>query len=383
MVRSEEQRKRVASFWKTHPIDEIVINRRDRIGDAVVSLPLLLALRKNKTIKRHHTKITILTSLYNDFVFKPFRFHTIPKEVKFTYDFTLTKELEDTIENIILSLRKRNNGMKNKVLLDFTIDKNTALAYSPTHYIVHPNLLFLNLGISDIFVKEKVGVPNCPHVLKIWIRMVEEALGIDIYDDVDEEPDEIRKAITRHDTLWKQLDIDKRHYAFVFVGGPPYRNIHVDKWDDIIRRISQHMPVVVYDNPDQLNSHALQKRGLDNVIFLDGSHDLWSMAYISSHSLLYVGLDTGPSHLFQYFTNAAIIFTTGNHSEWRPFIKNKYHRLPWKSNTVIEMGTTHKGNKKFVVYTPCYLRPCFNIRCGWDICKRIDTRFIERVIDEI
>ena len=57
-------RKRRIPYNPTE-IKTILVKRTDRIGDAVVSLPLLLELNK-------HFKITILTSEYNNFFLKSF-----------------------------------------------------------------------------------------------------------------------------------------------------------------------------------------------------------------------------------------------------------------------------------------------------------------------
>src|SRR3990167_3468402 len=46
-------------------IKTILIKRTDRIGDAVISLPLLLELSKR-------FKVTVITSRYNDFLLKEF-----------------------------------------------------------------------------------------------------------------------------------------------------------------------------------------------------------------------------------------------------------------------------------------------------------------------
>ncbi|MDI6782459.1 MAG: hypothetical protein QME49_10225, partial [bacterium] len=54
-------------------IKKILVNRSDRIGDAIITLPFLLELKKQGY------ELTIMTSMYNDFILNRF-FPTIPRD---------------------------------------------------------------------------------------------------------------------------------------------------------------------------------------------------------------------------------------------------------------------------------------------------------------
>ena len=294
-----------------------VFSRNDRIGDAIVTLPFLLALKKKGI------EFKVLSSKENDWVLRPF----VKTQVVENRELSLLKKIFLLILGIFFGILRRRNAKKSrlKVFFDLKGDYFLSRFFSKREYFcVHCKNLLLNTLHSDYVLDDFYSSFGKKQLIEKYLSFFEK-MGVSL--DIEEFPEEIEKFIRKNhnseiDKLLEELD----NFIIVFVGNKKFRNFDPIQWKEIIEKgIIYEGNILVVDDPSKRNLSFLERtlQG-NNVLFLEKTYSLWDLMYLAIFSKWVVGVDGGGFNFLQMPTNAfEILFYTDVHT-WKPYSNNKY-----------------------------------------------------------
>jgi len=327
--------KEIKNKVKNKEIRKVLIIRNDQIGDSVLSLKLIEAL------KQEFSDIYILASEKNDFIFKEIDMKTIKlqdlsnKDIKFDLTINLT-------------------GMP--------IPSNLN-----TQYIIGMNKGLSSFSYST-FYKYSISTSKM-QVTDFYKELIKDLLGINLKVD-DSPPSDFKK--------------EKKDQIFIFVGNKPNRNIPYEKWKELILLSASKTKTIVADDPDQriMNKLSQDKDIIENknIELIVGPKQLKELAKIAKDSKLFIALDGGAEHYLERYTNALIIYTCGYPSNWKPFSLNRYNVHHLEDDHILEETTTSAGLKKYVLYRVKQRKPCYDLVCDYKKFKEIDFNIIKNIL---
>ena len=330
-------------------IKTILVKRTDRIGDAVVSLPLLLELNK-------HFKITILTSEYNNFFLKKL-FET---EIFTEKPLSFNQSIKMLSNSPLTSFQNKKN---NTPQYDLFLDLNGLRELDIFLKIKNDNLckyyIGFNLGIwNRILDYAHPGYPvlfSNKHILDSCKELVSGALNIDI---------DIPDFTNLSDKMENTHSFNEKNFILVNISGiDKFRGPSPKMHAEIINEINFDGKLIIMDELGGPHFEEFKKYiRKSNIIYLDRELSLWELLYISSQSRLYLGSDSGISHLLQIPTNAVLFFGDGMQKVWRPYSKNPYKNRSEHDIIIAETKTSNNLIKK-VIYNKVWCRPCFDLGC--------------------
>lgn len=165
-----------------------------------------------------------------------------------------------------------------------------------------------------------------------------------------------------------------------------YKQWHYQGWIEICNYLhKQGLKIILSGGPgedEKTYIRHIQKDLPQNTLNLAGKVSLANLSHIISHSKLFIGPDTGITHLAAA-TGAPVIalFGPSNPVKWAPWPTN-YHN---NKNPFITIGSQHVNNV-FLVQgegdcVPCYLEGCDKHRLSRSKC--LDTLNSTKVIHSI
>lgn len=361
--------KRLPSY-PPESIKKILIKRTDRLGDAALSLPIILELSKRY-------QVTVLTSSYNDILLKEFSqtkiFSDQPsdflgsvKDIFFHLFFTprITSSLPAEYD-LLLDL----NGIK-ELDVFFKIRRQNLCRYYAG----------FSLGIWNLFLD--YAYPQYPALfssqplLMQYCDFLKHALDIDV--DLEDYIDFSKK-------MTKPQDFQvKGDFILINIGGQ--RNLRgptTREFARVVNCLDFDGEWVVMDEQGGPNlQEFVQLVKNKNITYLKGGKSIWELLYIASLSKLYIGSDSGITNLLQFVTHAVIFFANGNPRVWRPFSKNPY-QTKIKKGLIVEETTTSKNFRKKIIYVSAWCRPCFDLGCAAKFCVFRLEKFFDLILQEI
>ena len=332
-------------------IRRVLVNRSDRLGDAIISLPFLLELQK-------YFEVTVLTSAYNDALLKPFlTTHIVIKKPP-----TL-KEFSAAIFKNLFSLNFPRGQRKHKPPFDLYLDLIGIRGLSVflkikkeglSKYYVGYNI-FLWSWLLDFAYQGSLELSG-KNIVEGSRELLKESLGIqlDIPDYVDLSP---------LVTIPSDLTLPPSFILCNIAGFDRFRGPSLEMYAQLLESLPSDIPIVVMDEPAQPHLKEfkrLSKRA--GLIYLQRDYSINELLFIAKHSLLYLGSDSGISHILENPTHCIIFFGTEKPSAWKPFSKNPYTRKKIKK-MMIEETITSVGLVKKIIYSPVWCRPCYDIGC--------------------
>ncbi|MFH0738733.1 MAG: hypothetical protein V2A59_02600 [Candidatus Omnitrophota bacterium] len=337
-------------------VKTILINRTDRIGDAVVSIPFLLELNKR-------FKITVLTSQYNDLVLKGI----VNTQVFTDTPLPLTKAIARAF-GLIFSFSpaiKKNNEPKYDLYLELigisAIDTFLKIkAQNLSRYYAGFNLGPWNL-LLDYSMTQNPVLFSKKNILDSYRLLLKDSLGLDI---------KINDTINLDQYLKKPADfnLEPAYLLLNISGGDKFRGPRLENYAAILNKLEFPGPIVVMDELSRPNLEEFKKHTKrENLYYLERDYSIWELAYIARNSLFYIGSDSGITQLLSSLTNCIIFFAAGSTYAWRPYSKNAY-TLKESSGVIIEESKNSVGLTKKVLYWPIWCRPCFDIGCSGSYC---------------
>lgn len=354
-------------------IKTILINKADRIGDAIVALPFLLELKK-------HYQITVLTTKHNDFVLRDFfKTEIILEEPRYIYD-----EVKAIFKTLLFIFKKTSND---KPIYDLYLDLNGIREVDFLVKLRKENkckyYVGLNSGPFNIFLDYAHYTNSMlfskKQILETFREIVKDCLQINI--DI---PDFIDLGFKMRKPEFIDLNI-----PFILIniaGSNNFRGPSVNFYAEIIKNLlNDKVNFLIMDELNQPNLNELKNNFRDgnrNISYINQNLDLWECLYIASKSMLYIGADSGVTHFLSIPTNAMIFFGGGPVWAWRPYSLNPYSRR-CLGDTVVEKTRTSKALTKEVIYSPVWCRPCFDIGCRGKKCINNLNNYKEFIVKDI
>ncbi|MDD5006005.1 MAG: hypothetical protein PHS93_05835 [Candidatus Omnitrophica bacterium] len=354
-------------------VKTILLNKADRIGDAIVVLPFLLELKK-------YFQITVLTTKRNNFIFEPFfKTEIILEKPRYIYE-----EIMAIIEAFFMMFKKTS---KSDSAYDLYLDLN---GIRQADFLVkfrkeHKCRYYagLNSGPFNILLdyahKSNSMLFSKKHILETFQEIIKESLKVDI-----EIPDYI--DLTSKMMKPEEITLKMPFIMINIAGAKNFRGPCVKLYTDIIKGLSaKKINFLIIDELNRPNLKEFQdylKDNTDRIMYIDKDLSLWQLLYMASKSSLYVGADSGITHFLSIPTNAVIFFGTGLPGVWRPYSKNIYIRKK-NDEIIVEETKTSKGLIKKIIYKPVWCRPCFDIGCNKINCIRGLLNYEEAIIKEI
>jgi ADP-heptose:LPS heptosyltransferase len=365
---------------------KILIFRNDRIGDAVVTLPII----RNIKLNYPQIKIDVLVSLRNKFVFEDFKYvdeiidydrqlddlHIIYKipviggilqfVVFIVIPYLKSHEIRDKIEYLH---RKKYDvavdlvGLKRNILLSKLISRYSIGPKSLGTYFLYDYYCDSNwVSAKDtVFMTQKIE------------NIIKKSLGLDLkISDTTLPLIEIEKGKS-----------DKKKYEIVFhIGSTGLRKLSFNKEKDIITSFSDLNILVINSKEDEdfieLKKHFAGKNNIEFKIF----NSLKDIIPECVNSRLLICYDGGQAHYLSQYVRSLVIFGPGSVNLWRPYEFSEYSLLKSDSNGCLAVISSGKF-KHISVYYPVWCRPCFDVGCEEKVClKNIEPDFLTGIIKE-
>ena len=336
-------------------IRTILINRSDRIGDAVISLPFLLELNKR-------FDLTVLTSQYNDFILRPF----LKTKVVTANPPKLGEVLIYLAGNLFSKSPKPPPG--NKARYDLYLDLVGIRGLQVFINIRKDNLCSkyagFNLGpwnrLLDYSYRGSVELTRTG-MCSAYRRFIKESLGIDI--DIPDHLDLSGQMRTPSD-----LELPEKYLLVNISGFNKFRGPSPRSFAEMLNALDYSGKIVIMDEPGQPNIPEFKRyTAKDNLIFLQKDYTVWELLEISGKAEVYIGSDLGITHMLQIPVDAVIFFATGSYSVWKPCSKNDY-RQSRIGDITVEDTVNSVGLRKKIIYRKVWCRPCYDIGCKARAC---------------
>jgi ADP-heptose:LPS heptosyltransferase len=352
-------------------IKTILVNRTDRLGDAIVSLPLLLELHKRFVV-------TVLTSKYNDSILKEF----LKTEVFLESPASFWDSLKMIFVNFFCLLRlKKKAGVPQ---YDLYLDLMGIRGLDTFLKIKEKNLcryyVDFNLGIGNLFLdyadNKNPALFARQNLVDSCRRLLKESLQLDL--DVPDYLD-LTSRLTRPDNF----NVSAPYVLLNISGFNKFRGPSAEMYALIINEIDFPVTFLIMDDEDNPNitdfKRCIKK---NNIFYLEDNYSLWQLLSIARLSVLYVGSDSGISQFLGAVTHCVIFFGTGEHMVWRPYSRNPYKKNN-ANGLVIEESMNSANHIKKIIYVPVRCRPCFDFGCiGYRCIRGMDIEVLAREITQ-
>ncbi|MEK7812255.1 MAG: hypothetical protein AAB296_00715 [Candidatus Desantisbacteria bacterium] len=339
-------------------IKKILVNRSDRIGDAIITLPFLLEL------KNQGYDVTVMTSTYNDFILNRF-FPTIPIDHSVLSQESKPNLLwEECIQRMkdILQLIGRNESKDKKPEFDVFLDLMLGEKSPEGIYYAYKNKLSkyyigCNKGPINIFqdysLKKTLIELQELDIIQYYEKLLDDGLCIRIKtpDYIDIEPFE----------KYQQKGFNFRFpFGVIFIGGEPKRNLAVEQWKILIERLAEDINIVVIDDPKNLMLPEIKKIvKAKNVYFIKNRYNIFELLTLTKKARFFIGIDGGGTHILSLPSNMLMIITSEMKNPFRPHSNNSYKTILSTNDFNIEETRTSAGLIKAVAYKSLPCRPCF------------------------
>ncbi len=339
-------------------VRKILVNRSDRIGDAIITLPFLLELKKQGY------ELTIMTSTYNDFILNRF-FPTIPLDYSVVSQENkpnllgeeCVQRIKDTLQ-LIGSRSSKDKEHEFDIFLDLMLGEKSpegiyyAYKNKLCKYYIGCNKGPLNI-FQDYSLKKTLIELQELDIIQYYEKLLDDSLGIKI-----KTPDYINlEVFEKH----PQKGFNFRFpFGVVFIGGESKRNLTVEQWKILIERLAEDINLVVIDDPKNLMLPKIKDVVRNkNVYFIKNSYNLFELLSLTKKAKFFIGMDGGGSHILSLPTNAVMIFTSEMKNPFCPHSNNSYKTILSKNAFNIEETKTSAGLIKAVAYKSLSCRPCF------------------------
>jgi len=362
-------------------IKKILVNRSDRIGDAIITLPFLLELKKQGY------DLTIMTSTYNDFILNRF-FPTIPMDHPILSQESkpnlLWKECIQRIRNtpqLIGNYLSKDKEPEFDIFLDLMLGEKSpeGIYYARKNrlakYYIGCNKGPLNI-FQDYSLKKTLIELSELDIIQYYEKLINDGLGIKIktpdYIDIESFKEYQQKGFNF-----------KFPFGVVFIGGEPKRNLTINQWKILIERLAEDINIVVIDDPKNIILPKIRDVVRNkNVYFIKNRYNLFELLSLTKKARFFIGMDGGGSHILSLPTNAMMIFTSEMRNPFRPHSNNSYKTILLRNNFNIEETKTSTDLIKAIAFKSLPCRPCFvKFECKKRKCiEGVDVELIAEYI---
>ena len=368
--------------------NRILLIRNDRIGDAVVTLPVIRDIKLNYP----DIKIDVLVSRRNKFVFKNLSYvddviesNWTPENLSRLYKLPLLGEIFQFFRYTFLpylfsnNFRQKINQLKDQlkekkydVAADLVgLKRNALLCRMISRFSIGPKKL-LTYNLYDYYIDSN------------WV-----ALG-----DKDFMTKKIENALINGMNLKLEkrntsLPLTNNHLSrtegftydvLVHLGSTELRKLSAGKEKELIEYLSG-LNVLVTDKSETSNFYSLKKLFINksNIKFKI-FNSLEETVQDCFKSRLLLCYDGGQAHYLSQFARTITVFGPGSVALWRPYEFADYSLLEKDTNGT-EALISRGAFRHIAIYFPIWCRPCFDIGCREKPCLgEIRTDFIMYII---
>jgi len=365
--------------------DRVLLIRNDRIGDAVVTLPVIRNIKTNYPGMR----VDVLVSARNKFVFEDFKyaddvieFDWAPPEAGKLYEWPLLGSFLQFIRYgaapyvFSKSFRKKIKLLKSKKY-DAAADlvglfRNALLCRLISRFSIGPRKFGVYIAYSYYLDTNWVTDRDTDFMTNKIEHALVDALGL---------------SFQKEDTTLPFLDISSAggnspSYDVIFhIGASKIRKLSIEKEKKLIELMSG-MKLLVIDSAETPNFVELKNSFSNNTnITFKIFNSLRDAAAECRNSKLLLCYDGGQAHYLSQFMKTLTIFGPGSAALWKPFEFSGYSLLEETNGVQV-----HRSGGKFghmAVYMPIWCRPCFYVGCSQKPClSSIESEFLWDIINK-
>lgn len=352
---------------------KILIIRTDRLGDAVVTTPVIRALKdlnpdlkiyvlastKNEIIFKNNPHIEKVYSIKIDswLQYRPQRLTTLDEISCILKEFTgFLKEqlLNRCFWKTLIQLKQQNIDLS----LDFVGRRRTSFIgkFIAKQNITHNLKSFSYL--SD-YCMEFAYVTTYPkkHIIERYFYLLSQ--GIKNFKNVN--PFDYSCEIYS----CNKRPIEKRNGILFHIGGAVYRRLDNYRLLDIIKETSKinKSQIHIIDEPGNPNRDFFKKKLAKYKIEFIEKIDIESFInFLDRNISLAIIPDSGIAHTCTALTNTLIYFGPGAVWVWHPWGPSKPKNIMTHENKVQVWETKGKYLNRFI-FSPTDCSPCFDIGC--------------------
>jgi len=335
---------------------KILFIRNDKIGDALVTVPVLRDLKLNYP----EIQIHVLDSEVNHFIFSGLDF--IDKLYTFTGDNrnitrnAIKKENYDAVIDLV--------GVNKKLLFGFRrISK--FLAGSRT---------FMLSWVFDYYAKTNWVAESDNKLMSFKIKdFLKDCFGFDFTKE--------DKALPYNPALMQQNKNKPKEFdIMVHLGTSELRKLSFEAEERLIESL-KNFKLLITDGSGTKRFGSYKEKYADNpnIKFKLYTH-LLDTAEDAASSRLILCYDGGQAHFMSQFAKTIVIIGTVSASQWAPFEFEEYKNIKtWRNGMRADMSTGKLGH--IVLYYPIWCTPCFDIGCKTKPClNNLETDQIFEII---
>ena len=385
--------KKVYSFSAFSP-KKILFIRTDRLGDAVVTTPLIAAVKDSCP----DSKIYMLASTQNDLIFRNnphiekvyainvdnwLKYRPTPKDnqslllilIKESFQFIKKQVTDINFWRTLIQLKFQN--------LDLSIDlvgrKRTSLLgmLIAKHSITHDLKSFWYMADYCLNIPFVSAYPK-KHIVKRYFDLASQ--GIKNFDKVNPFNYELELY------GYPITNVEKRKHILFHVGGLDYRRIDNNILLNIIKEFASRAKRKVYllDEPKNPNL-GFFKRNLVNykIEFIDKMNKENLINFVGENIYFAFVPDGGTAHVCTALTNTLVYFGPGAVWVWHPWSKSEPRHVKTYDNRTEVWETKGKYLHRFIFY-PILCSPCFDVGCNELHCLQpLQTDFFTEQLKEL
>ena len=365
--------------------NSILLIRNDRIGDAVVTLPVIRDLKLNYP----EIKVDVLVSSQNKFVFNDFEntddiieFNWAPQKPGKMYLLPVLGGFLQFIRYALIpytasgSYRKKIKQLIAKKY-DASVDlvglfRNALLCKFISRFSVGPRKFINHIAYNYYIDSNWVSAEDNDFMTNKIRNAIEDGLGL-----------KLEKKDTSLPLLNFKKEKQSAKYDLIFhLGASKLRKLSPCKEKKLIE-LMPGLRILITDSNETDIYSELKKLFHDksNITFkiYNNLHDAVSDCLNSKLLLCY---DGGQAHYLSQFIKTLTIFGPGSAALWKPFEFSDYLLIEESKNGV----QAFLSNGEFghiSVYLPIWCRPCFDVGCKEKPCLRnIEPEFIWEIINK-
>ncbi len=313
-------------IYKFDQLEEIVINRSDRIGDATMTKPLILLFIDYLQEEWYNGAFTVLTSSINKSVFQEFPWkvevvdETLKIESSNIFEITAYK-IYQWVKSFWMCLTQ-GKTIRRSLLIDLVgwWDMNVLHHYYKNGYT---SMVSCNLSFSSILLSNWISTPFTTfqgkrNLMETYIDLIESTFDLRwrfreyVYSN-------IHAFYPEYDAS----DLSQKSGVLIFVWCKWDRNFSISKWTEIIDHFAQNFPGPVTVIDDNLNTYYT---ALSNVQFpsdvkiQENKFSLTEFKQFASGFEWLVWLDGWGMNHIRTVANNITIYTLADYNIWSAFV---------------------------------------------------------------
>jgi ADP-heptose:LPS heptosyltransferase len=363
---------------------KILFFRNDRIGDAMVTLPVIRDLKLNYP----DIEIDIIASSYNEFIFKEFEhidnfiiFDINRNETGLMYKLPLIGGFILFAKNILFPMlfsktfREQLSSLK-KRKYDYAADlvglkRNALIAGYISKFTGGPGRLLPFLFYDYYSDSNWVTIHDTDFMTRKIERLIEDSTDIRFI-----------KRNTGLPFLKISSSSGPGYDIIIHLGTSGLRRLGYEKERELIQKLKVSK-ILITDSHETENflklKNEFSERGYADFKLYDS---LGGLASECENSKILICYDGGQAHYLSQYIRVIVIFGPGSAELWKPYEFTEYKLLAENNHGVKAINSTGKFSH-IAVYKPIWCSPCFDTGCKTKPCLAVITpEFILEVIKQ-